>query len=185
MKWNIDPKLLFSTAIYQLEPHQPADSGPRRQPFRPRHPGWRDHGRGFEASLNGYVTDQLAVVARIRLYRRPNRQGSDRVRHDAADRRRQSRSTGAVQSDSPGGTNTSSRQCGAPRSASFISAIPLPPPTIPSGCPASFVSMPRSMPRSTQTGARNSMSKISSTRDIGLPRMATTTSHPGKAAPSA
>jgi len=27
VKWNINPKLLFSTAIYNLDPHQPADPG--------------------------------------------------------------------------------------------------------------------------------------------------------------
>jgi catecholate siderophore receptor len=58
LKWNIYPKLLFSTAIYQLDrtnqpipvPNAPTGSGLAI-------PGGATVVRGFEASLNGYITD--------------------------------------------------------------------------------------------------------------------------------
>jgi catecholate siderophore receptor len=58
LKWNINPKLLFSTAIYQLDrtdqpipvPNAPTGSGLAI-------PNGATVVRGFEASLNGYVTD--------------------------------------------------------------------------------------------------------------------------------
>jgi catecholate siderophore receptor len=58
LKWNINPKLLFQTAIYQLDrtnqpvpvPGAPPGSGLA-------FPNGASIIRGFEASLNGYVTD--------------------------------------------------------------------------------------------------------------------------------
>jgi catecholate siderophore receptor len=58
-KWNINPKLLFSTAVYQLNrtnqpipvPNSPPGSGQAI-------PDGATTVRGFEMSLNGYVTDR-------------------------------------------------------------------------------------------------------------------------------
>jgi catecholate siderophore receptor len=56
MKWNINPKLLFSTAVYNLNrTNQPIPDG--------NNPGFffasgSTLTRGFEASLNGYVTNE-------------------------------------------------------------------------------------------------------------------------------
>jgi len=59
VKWNITPKLLFSSAVYELNRNQPADF-----PFRTRRraPAWPSRTApprcaAFEASLNGYITD--------------------------------------------------------------------------------------------------------------------------------
>jgi catecholate siderophore receptor len=57
-KWNINPKLIFATAIYQLDrtnqpipvPNAPAGSGLAI-------PDGATRVRGFEASVTGYVTD--------------------------------------------------------------------------------------------------------------------------------
>jgi catecholate siderophore receptor len=59
LKWNINPKLLLSTAVYQLDrtnqpipvPNAPTGSGLAI-------PNGASTVRGFEASLNGYVTDR-------------------------------------------------------------------------------------------------------------------------------
>jgi catecholate siderophore receptor len=58
-KWNINPKLLFSTVVYQLNrtnqpipvPNAPTGSGQAI-------PDGATTVRGFEASLNGYITDR-------------------------------------------------------------------------------------------------------------------------------
>ena len=58
LKWNINPKLLLATAIYQLDrtnqpipvPNAPTGSGLAI-------PNGATVARGFEASLNGYITD--------------------------------------------------------------------------------------------------------------------------------
>lgn len=56
MKWNINPKLLFSTAIYNLNrTNQPIADGNNPGFF---FPSGSTLTRGFEASLVGYVTDQ-------------------------------------------------------------------------------------------------------------------------------
>ena len=56
MKWNINPKLLFSTAIYNLNrTNQPIADGNNPGFF---FPSGATLTRGFEASLVGYVTDQ-------------------------------------------------------------------------------------------------------------------------------
>jgi len=59
VKWNINPKLLFSTAVYNLDrtnqpipvPNAPTGSGLAI-------PDGATRVRGFEASLNGYITDR-------------------------------------------------------------------------------------------------------------------------------
>jgi catecholate siderophore receptor len=59
LKWNINPKLLLATAIYQLDrtnqpipvPNAPTGSGLA-------YPNGATRVRGFEISLNGYVTDR-------------------------------------------------------------------------------------------------------------------------------
>jgi catecholate siderophore receptor len=59
MKWNINPKLLFSTAVYELHrtnqpipvPNAPTGSGLAI-------PNGATTVRGFEISMNGYVTDR-------------------------------------------------------------------------------------------------------------------------------
>jgi catecholate siderophore receptor len=59
VKWNINPKLLFSTAVYELNrtnqpipvPNAPTGSGLAI-------PNGATRVRGFEASLNGYLTDR-------------------------------------------------------------------------------------------------------------------------------
>ncbi|QIO35645.1 TonB-dependent receptor [Bradyrhizobium sp. 1(2017)] len=56
MKWNINPRLLFSTAIYNLNrTNQPIADGNNPGFFLP---SGATLTRGFEASLVGYVTDQ-------------------------------------------------------------------------------------------------------------------------------
>jgi catecholate siderophore receptor len=55
-KWNINPKLLFSTAVYNLNrTNQPIADGNNPGFFLP---SGSTLTRGFEASLTGYVTDQ-------------------------------------------------------------------------------------------------------------------------------
>jgi catecholate siderophore receptor len=55
VKWNINPKLLFSTAIYNLNrTNQPIADGNNPGFF---FPSGSTLTRGFEASLTGYVTD--------------------------------------------------------------------------------------------------------------------------------
>jgi catecholate siderophore receptor len=55
-KWNINPKLLFSTAVYNLNrSNQPIADGTNPGFFLP---SGSTLTRGFEASLTGYVTDQ-------------------------------------------------------------------------------------------------------------------------------
>jgi catecholate siderophore receptor len=55
LKWNINPKLLFATAIYQLDRTNQPVPDPNRAGFFI--PNGASVVRGFEASLNGYVTD--------------------------------------------------------------------------------------------------------------------------------
>jgi catecholate siderophore receptor len=56
MKWNVNPKLLFSTAVYNLNrTNQPLADGNNPGFF---FPSGATLTRGFEASLVGYVTDQ-------------------------------------------------------------------------------------------------------------------------------
>jgi catecholate siderophore receptor len=55
VKWNINPKLLFSTAVYNLDrTNQPIADGNNPGFF---FPSGSTRTRGFEASLAGYVTD--------------------------------------------------------------------------------------------------------------------------------
>jgi catecholate siderophore receptor len=55
VKWNINPKLLFSTAVYNLNrTNQPIADGNNPGFF---FPSGSTLTRGFEASLTGYVTD--------------------------------------------------------------------------------------------------------------------------------
>ena len=63
--------------------------------------------RGFETSLTGYITDELAVVTRLRLYRRTHHQC-----HVGDRRAGQSRATRAATISSPCGTSISSLRCG-------------------------------------------------------------------------
>jgi catecholate siderophore receptor len=55
LKWNINPKLIFATAIYQLDRTNQPVPDPNRAGFFI--PNGASVIRGFEASLNGYVTD--------------------------------------------------------------------------------------------------------------------------------
>ncbi|MBR0869117.1 TonB-dependent siderophore receptor [Bradyrhizobium tropiciagri] len=56
MKWNINPKLLFSTAVYNLNrTNQPIPDGNNPGFF---FPSGSTLTRGFEASLTGYVTEK-------------------------------------------------------------------------------------------------------------------------------
>ena len=91
MKWNINPKLLFSTAIYNLNrTNQPIADGNNPGFF---FPSGSTLTRGFEASLVGYVTEPMAVLARLCLYRCEDHQ------RDVGDRGAgQSRAARAVQS---------------------------------------------------------------------------------------
>ncbi len=61
VKWNINPKLLFTTAVYELRrTNQPITDPVRGSPFVL--PDGASKTRGFEASLNGYVTEQWQSV---------------------------------------------------------------------------------------------------------------------------
>ena len=55
-KWNINPKLLLSTAVYQLDRTNQPIPAPQGTGFFL--PNGATTIRGFEASLNGYVTDR-------------------------------------------------------------------------------------------------------------------------------
>jgi catecholate siderophore receptor len=84
VKWNILPKLLFTAAAYELDRTNVPIADPNRPGFF--FPSGAHKIQGFEASLKGYVTDDLAGLARLRLHRRPHRQ-----RDLADDRSRQRR----------------------------------------------------------------------------------------------
>ena len=68
VKWNINPKLLLTAAVYDLNRYNvPLPD--------PNNPGFfilsgSNRIQGFETSLNGYITDRLAVDTRLRLHRR-------------------------------------------------------------------------------------------------------------------
>jgi catecholate siderophore receptor len=58
VKWNINPKLLFSTAVYNLDrTNQPIPDPTAPQGSGIAFPNGATRVRGFEASLVGYVTD--------------------------------------------------------------------------------------------------------------------------------
>ena len=186
LKWNINPKLLFPTAIYPARPHQPADPGSRtRRPapasrFRTARP-WSAASR---SACNGYVTDYWQ--AQLGYAYTDARIAKDLTRRHgvrAADPGRQSRAAGAVQPDRlveqvqvHGDVERRrwrhlfrrflrhQRRYGP--SAELLSA-----------------SMPASMPISTRTGRRSSRSRTSSTRTIGPPPTATTTFRRGRDVP--
>ena len=176
VKWNINPKLLFSAAIYNLEPHQPADR--RSEQSRLLLPVRQPRGcAASRPSLNGYVTDAMAVFAGLCLY------GCEDHQRDVGDRRgRQSRAARAVQpvrmvEQVPVHADVGGRArhhlflgfvcvVGRHREAAELRAL----------------RCRRSTPRSMRTGARNSRSRTSSTRDIGRRPTATTTSRPARGA---
>ncbi|OJW64063.1 MAG: TonB-dependent receptor [Afipia sp. 64-13] len=61
VKWNINPKLLFTSAVYELNrTNQPITDPVRGSPFVL--PNGATRMRGFEASLNGYVTDRWQSI---------------------------------------------------------------------------------------------------------------------------
>ena len=97
LKWNINPKLLLSTAVYQLNrTNQPI---PAPQGGGLLIPNGATTVRGFEISLNGYVTDYWQSQLGYAYTDAPHRQGSDGDHRRAADPGRQPRATRAVQPD--------------------------------------------------------------------------------------
>lgn len=61
VKWNINPKLLFTSAVYELNrTNQPITDPVRGSPYVL--PNGATRMRGFEASLNGYVTDRWQSI---------------------------------------------------------------------------------------------------------------------------
>ena len=68
VKWDINPKLLFTAAVYNLNRYNvPLPD--------PNNPGFfilsgSNRIQGFETTLTGYVTDRLAVHPRLRVHRR-------------------------------------------------------------------------------------------------------------------
>ncbi len=60
VKWNINPKLLFTSAVYELNRTNQPIADPNRPGFSL--PNGATRVRGFEAALNGYVTERWQSI---------------------------------------------------------------------------------------------------------------------------
>ena len=89
-KWNINPRLLFTAAVYELNRTNVPIADPSGNGLFFASGAHQIH--GFETALTGYVTPDWQIRARLCLYRRAHHQ-----RDVADDRARQPRSARAVQ----------------------------------------------------------------------------------------
>ena len=180
MKWNILPRLQYTAAIYDLKRTNVPIADPNNPGFFLLSGSHRI--RGFETGLNGYVTDAMAVARSAMPI--PTR-GSP-AHTSATVVRRQPRAARAATISSRWWNKYQFKPIwAAARRRDLFLGLRSRRPTTPSGCRASCASTPASTPRSTRPGARSSMSRTSSTRAIGPPPTATTTSRRANPGPFA